>query len=71
MAEAATRPPTVRVSADQWAAYAQLARRLGVNRTELVRHAVEVYKLLHDQICQGAEVLICWPDGTIKQVRGI
>jgi hypothetical protein len=35
-----------------------LAREMQVTRSELVRHSLEVYKLLHDSVKDGAEILI-------------
>jgi dipeptidase len=46
------------VSASTLAAADQLAQEKGVTRSELVRHALEVYKLLHDSVDDGAEILI-------------
>ncbi len=36
----------------------ELANRLGITRSELIRHSLEVYKLLKDSTDQGGEILI-------------
>ncbi len=36
----------------------ELATRLGITRSELIRHSLEVYKLLKDSSDQGGEILI-------------
>lgn len=36
----------------------ELAERLGVTRSELIRHSLEVYRLLKDSTDEGAQILI-------------
>jgi hypothetical protein len=58
MATTAPRALQATVSASILADADAMAKEKGVTRSELVRHALEVYKLLHDSVNDGAEILI-------------
>lgn len=46
----------------------ELSRDMGVNRSELVRHAVEVLRVLRQNVDNGGEVLIKKGDDVQKLV---
>ena len=52
-----------------WQEMSALADRLGVTRSELVRHALEVYKLLRQYSDDGWEIQAKKGDETVRLVR--
>lgn len=46
-----------------------LSRELGVTKSEVVRHSLEVYKLLRESKANGAEVLIKKGDDVQRLAR--
>lgn len=46
-------------------ALSDLAEAEGVTRSELVRHALDVYKYLRDQKDRGGDIRVQMPDGEV------